>query len=108
MPAAHHPTLLAYVGRFSIDELATVEAIAMDMWPPARKSSARLSAAPTTRSSTSASTVLGHMNVAVHQVRRRENKQLRADGDDRLVSSKHLWLYGDRKPRSARYSRCGG
>jgi Transposase len=27
-------------------------------------------------------------------VGRRENKALRAEGDDRLVGSKHLWLYG--------------
>jgi hypothetical protein len=33
------------------------------------------------------------MNEAVDQVRRRENKGLRADGDDRLVGSKRLWLF---------------
>jgi transposase len=37
--------------------------------------------------------IVGHMNDALDQVRRRENKPLRADGDDRLVGSKHLWLY---------------
>jgi len=37
---------------------------------------------------------VGHINKALDQVRRAENKALRADGDDRLVGSKHLWLYG--------------
>ena len=37
---------------------------------------------------------IGHMNETLDQVRRRENKLLRAQGDDRLVGSKHLWLYG--------------
>ena len=34
-----------------------------------------------------------HLNEAVDQVRRRENKTLRAAGDDRLVGSKQLWLF---------------
>ncbi len=42
--------------------------------------------------------IVAHMNAAVDQVRRRENKQLRLDGDDRLVGSKHLWLYGGGLP----------
>ena len=33
------------------------------------------------------------MNDAVDVVRRRENRELRADGDARLVGSKHMWLY---------------
>ena len=38
--------------------------------------------------------ILIGVNEAVDQVRRRENKQLRAAGDDRLVGSKQLWLFG--------------
>lgn len=38
--------------------------------------------------------IVAHMNDALDKIRRRENKQLRAAADDRLVGSKHLWLYG--------------
>ena len=34
-----------------------------------------------------------HLNEAVDQVRRRENKTLKAAGDERLVGSKQLWLF---------------
>jgi transposase len=34
------------------------------------------------------------MNDAVDKVRRRENKVLRADGDERLIGSRYMWLYG--------------
>lgn len=37
--------------------------------------------------------IMMHMNEAVDLVRRRENRALRADGDDTLVGSKHMWLY---------------
>ena len=37
--------------------------------------------------------IVGHMNDALDQVRRAENKKLRAEGDDSLVGSKFLWLY---------------
>lgn len=38
--------------------------------------------------------IMMHMNQAVDLVRRRENRALRAEGDDTLVGSKHMWLYG--------------
>src|SRR5439155_355985 len=38
--------------------------------------------------------IMMHMNDAVDMVRRRENRALRDEGDDRLVGSKHMWLYG--------------
>jgi transposase len=39
--------------------------------------------------------IVKHMNEAVDLVRRQENKALRADDDERLVGTKHLWLYGE-------------
>jgi len=36
-----------------------------------------------------------HLNQAVDQVRRAENKQLASEGDNRLKGSKHFWLYND-------------
>jgi transposase len=34
-----------------------------------------------------------HLNQAVDQVRRAENKQLANEGDSRLKGTKHWWLY---------------
>jgi transposase len=39
--------------------------------------------------------IVDHMNKVVDLVRRQENRALRADGDDRLVGTKYLWLYGE-------------
>jgi transposase len=48
--------------------------------------------------------IVAHMNDAVDQVRRRENRELRSVGDDRLVGSKHLWLYSaERVPEESFY-----
>ena len=88
-------SLLACLGRFSINELSTVEAIAMDMWAPYAQVFRAVVDDADDKIVYDRFHIVGHMNEAVDQVRRRENKELRADGDDRLVGSKHLWLYGD-------------
>ena len=88
-------SLLACVGKFSIEELSTVEAIAMDMWAPYAQVFRALVDDADDKIVYDRFHIVGHMNQAVDQVRRRENKALRADGDDRLVGSKYLWLYGD-------------
>jgi len=68
-----------------------VQAVSTDMWQPFVAS---------TREHASQAEIVHdkfhvskHLNEAVDQVRRRENKSLRADGDDRLVGSKQLWLF---------------
>lgn len=78
--------------KFSLDELSHVEAVAMDMWKPYIE---------VVRAAVGADKIvfdrfhiMMHMNDAVDIVRRRENKSLRELGDDRLVGSKHMWLYG--------------
>ncbi len=88
-------SLVTCLGRFSIDELSTVESIAMDMWAPYAHVFRALVDDADDKIVYDRFHIVGHMNEAVDQVRRRENKALRADGDDRLVGSKHLWLYGD-------------
>jgi len=71
-----------------------VQAVSTDMWQPFVAS---------TREHASQAEIVHdkfhvskHLNEAVDQVRRRENKSLRADGDDRLVGSKQLWLFSPR------------
>lgn len=68
-----------------------VLAVAVDMWEPFMNSTAQW--APKAEIVHDKFHVAKHLNEAVDRVRRHENKTLRAEGDDRLVGSKHLWLY---------------
>jgi transposase len=67
-----------------------VSAVAVDMWEPFMNSSAEQ--APNAEIVHDKFHISKHLNEAVDQVRRQENKALRAKGDDSLVGSKHLWL----------------
>lgn len=87
-------SLLHCLGRFSVDDLAKVEAIAMDMWEPYAQFLRSVVDNAEDKIVFDRFHIIGHINDAVDLVRRRENKALRADGDDRLVGTKHLWLYG--------------
>ena len=68
-----------------------VLAVAMDMWEPYMSSAAEQ--APQAEIVHDKFHVAKHLNEAVDRVRRQENKTLRAEGDDRLTGSKHLWLF---------------
>jgi transposase len=70
---------------------AKVLAAAMDMWEPYMTSATEQ--APQAEVVHDKFHVAKHLNEAVDQVRRQENKALRAEGDDRLTGSKHLWLF---------------
>jgi transposase len=78
---------------FSLDALAQVEAIAIDM------SSTYISAVTSCIQDADKKIVfdryhvVAHMTDAVDKVRRGENQQLRAEGDDSLVGSRYAWLY---------------
>jgi transposase len=68
-----------------------VRGVAMDMWDPYIASTREH--APTAEIVHDKFHVSKHLNEAVDQVRRQENKSLKAEDDDRLVGSKQLWLY---------------
>jgi transposase len=68
-----------------------VQAVSTDMWQPFVASTREH--APEAEIVHDKFHVSKHLNEAVDQVRRRENKALRAAGDDRLVGSKQLWLF---------------
>ena len=97
-------SLLQCLGRFSINDLAAVEAIATDMWEPYAQVFRAVVDDADDKIVFDRFHIVGHMNKAVDQVRRRENKLLRADDDDRLVGSKYLWLYGAENIPAERYS----
>lgn len=86
------------LGKFSMNELAGVEAIAMDMWEPYAQVFRALVENADDKIVFDRFHIVAHANAAVDQVRRRENKRLRIEGDDRLVGSKHHWLYGGGLP----------
>lgn len=75
------------------EELAKVEAFAMDMWQPYFQTIC--SAVPDGASKVVFDRfhIVGHMHKALDQVRRTENRALRAEGDDRLVGTKYSWLH---------------
>jgi transposase len=68
-----------------------VRGVAMDMWQPYLASTQKQ--APEAEIVHDKFHVSKHLNEAVDQVRRRENKTLKAAGDERLVGSKQLWLF---------------
>lgn len=88
-------SLTRCVGRFSMDDLSKVEAIAMDMWEPYAQAMRLWVDDADEKIVFDRFHIVGHMNNALDLVRRKENKVLRADGDDRLVGTKYLWLYGE-------------
>jgi transposase len=95
-------SLLSCLGRFSVDDLANVEAIAMDMWEPYAQFLRSVVDDADDKIVFDRFHIVGHINDAVDLVRRKENKVLRAEGDDRLVGTKHLWLYGKENLEASR------
>lgn len=87
-------SVLQCLGRFSLNDLAEVEAVAMDMWQPFISTIGTVVADANEKIVFDRFHIVGHMNDAVDKVRRTENRTLLAAGDSRLVGSKHMWLYG--------------
>ena len=73
-------------------QLAGIEGVAMDMWDPYVRST--LAHVPDAEKKIVYDKfhVAKHLGEAVDKVRRQENKELRADGDNRLVGTKYDWL----------------
>jgi transposase len=88
-------SLVAALGRFSINELQAIEAVAMDMSGAFLSRMRALLDEPDDKIVFDRFHIVAHMNEAVDKVRRRENKALRADGDDTLTGSRNMWLYGE-------------
>lgn len=82
------------LGSYSLDDLAHVEAVAIDM------SQTYIGAVHSCIKDADEKIVfdryhiVAHMTDAVDKVRRSESQQLMDEGDDRLVGSRYFWLYG--------------
>jgi transposase len=87
-------SLVRCLAAFSLDELSQLKAAAMDMWDPYIRVMTPILGGREDAIVFDRYHCVAHMNDAVDKVGRTENRALRADGDDRLVGSKHMWLYG--------------
>jgi transposase len=70
----------------------SIEAVAMDMWDPYVNSVRAHLADADAKIVFDKFHIAKHLGDAVDKVRRRENKTLRAAGDDRLVGTRYDWL----------------
>ena len=85
-------SLDGFWGTLTEDQRSGIEAVAMDMWDP-YVASVRAHIEDADRKIVfDKFHVAQHLGQAVDAVRRKENKQLRSQGDDRLVGTRYDWL----------------
>jgi transposase len=87
-------SLFSYFAPFTLEDVARVEAVAMDMWPAFINTVVRCVPGAGDKIVFDRYHIVAHMNRAVDIVRRAESKALRAKGDETLTGSRYLWLYG--------------
>jgi transposase len=73
-------------------QISGVKAVAMDMWDPYVNSTLNHLPEAERKIVFDKFHIAKHLSEGVDQVRRRENKQLRAAGDDRLTGTRYDWL----------------
>jgi transposase len=74
------------------EQKASIRGVAMDMWEPFENSIREHLPAADEKIVYDKFHVAKHLGEAVDQVRRAENKRLRAGGDERLVGTRYAWL----------------
>ena len=86
-------SLNGYYKGLSKEQLAGIEAVAMDMWEP--YITATLDHVPDAAGKIVFDRfhVMGYVGKAVDTVRKQEHRDLMASGDETLKGSKYLWLY---------------
>jgi transposase len=90
-------------GTLTEEQLDSIEGVAMDMWDPYIDSTKEHLPDADEKIVFDKFHVAKHLSEAVDKVRRQENKQLREDGDDRLVGTKYDWLKGRDKFNQKRW-----
>jgi transposase len=85
-------SLAAYFAAFTPAERAGVEAICMDMWPAYINAVQAVVPGAQDKVVFDRFHIMQHVLRALDLVRRRENKTLRSEGDERLLRTKYLWL----------------
>jgi transposase len=87
-------SLDAFWERLTAEQLAGVEAVAMDMWEPYVQSTLSHVPGAVGKIVHDPFHLVQYMNEAVNEVRKSEHRRLQAQGDDILKSTRQLWLYG--------------
>lgn len=77
------------------EALQSVEAVAMDMWEPFIQATRAVVPGADGKIVFDRFHIAKHLGEGVDKVRRAENRKLSAEGDTRLVGSKHLWLFNE-------------
>lgn len=85
----------------SKEQINAVQAVAMDMWDPYINSTLRHLPEAHSKIVFDKFHIAKHLSEAVDLVRRRENKVLRASGDDRLTGTRYDWLRHPAKMEAA-------
>jgi transposase len=85
-------SLDAFYEGLGSEACAGLESVAMDMWAPYIAATRAHVPEADGKIVFDKFHVAKHLGDAVDQVRRRENRELRAEGDDRLVATKYWWL----------------
>jgi transposase len=86
-------SLDGYFEQFTEAELATIAAVATDMWEPYLNSVRAHVPGADDKIVFDRFHIMQHMGTAVDTVRKAEHKTLRTQGLDLLTGSKYLWLY---------------
>jgi transposase len=87
-------SLDAFWEALTTEQLAGVEAVAMDMWEPYVRSTLAHLPGAASKIVHDPFHLVKYMNEAVNEVRKSEHRRLQAQGDDTLKSTRQLWLYG--------------
>lgn len=85
-------SLESYYESLSESELARIEVVSMDMWRPYINATMEHVPDAAEKIAFDKFHVAQHLTEAVDRVRRREHRQLKRQGDDRLTKTKYLWL----------------
>jgi transposase len=91
--------LRRFFAGLSEHQLASLRAVAMDMWRPYIKVTREFVPGAEWKIAFDRFHVARHISNAVNDVRKREHRELRARGDDRLLRTKYLWLMGGERRR---------
>lgn len=86
-------SLEGYYQGLSQEQLAGIEAVAMDMWEPYIQATRQRVPEAAGKIVFDRFHVMGYLGKAVDTVRKQEHRALMASGDETLKGSKYLWLY---------------
>lgn len=88
-------SLEEYYQGLSADQLGAIKAVAMDMWPAYFKATSKWVPKAQEKIVFDRFHIMQHVNNAVDKVRKRENRELTAQGDMTLKGTKYLWLFAE-------------